>query len=114
MASFAINAAAPAAVVLVGSIANLGVHAPLELRRWSNGGFIGLINGGTATAPAPAAPAAAPPATPGSAVRRARDVPIGGQTGKPSLKAPFGVFRKHKPTKLPKGGPKPYDPATSP
>lgn len=108
MASFAITAAAPAAVVLVGSIANLGVHAPLEARSWSNGGFIDILgrNGGTTTAPRPATPAA-PPA-------RSRNVPIGGQTGKPALKAPFGVFRKHKPSKLPKGGPKPYDPATSP
>jgi hypothetical protein len=66
-------------------------------------------------APTPGASSASTaPKASGSVVKNPRDAPIGGATGKPSPPTPFSLFRKHKPTKLPKGHPKPYDSATSP
>lgn len=70
-------------------------------------------SGGAAKAPAASAGAAAAGAGK-SVVKSPRDAPIGGATGKASPPTPFGIFRKHKPTKLPKGCPKPYDASKSP
>lgn len=121
-------------VVATGAAAH-AVLASRQLadKKWDTsgrGGFIGSLRGGAPTAPpkeptappaaAPEEPTAPPAAAPkasggggGSAVKTG-NVPIGGATTGSALGSPFGRFRGHKPTKLPKGGPKPYDAATSP
>jgi hypothetical protein len=128
MASAMFFGATSSSVLFAAGATAHGVLASRQIsgKQWdtSRGGFIGSIRGWKpVAAPAPPAPVAPPPAssgeatapeTSGSVVRNPRDVPIGGATGKPSPPTPFGVFRKHKPTKLPKGHPKPYDPAMSP
>ncbi len=105
MASAAIPLVAPTAVLVIGSVANLAA-GPMEMAL-DRAPWLRARNGAgkTAVAPSPADPPAAAP-------RRNRDIPIGGLPDGPSLKAPFGKFPKHRPTKLPRGGPKPYDPAS--
>lgn len=114
-------------VVAAGAAAHAALASrTLSGKQWDTsgrGGFIGSIRGGKpAAAPAAPAPAAEPAApTPkasgggggGSAIQTG-NVPIGGSTKGAALGSPFGRFRGHKPTKLPKGGPKAYDPSKSP
>lgn len=137
MASAIFFGATSSGVLVAAGAAAHGVLASRTLsgKQWDpsgRGGFIGSINGRepapVSSPPAPVAPLPTPTAPPastggaaktpaasgGSVVKNPRDAPIGGATGKPSPPTPFGVFRKHKPTKLPKGHPKPYDKSKSP
>lgn len=129
MASAIVFGATSGGFIFAAGAAAHGVLASRQLsgKQWDpsgRGGFIGSIRGGKpAAAPVAPPPVESPPATGGAAaapkstgsvVKSPRDAPIGGATGKPSPPTPFGRFRNHKPTKLPKGCPKPYDASKCP